>query len=149
MESWNVGKSRGRRRNGGRGLPLAAVGLQTFLRRRRGRRPRRLRRRLKQAQGRRRRRGARRRGQVGARVRGVPRHRDSCGGRRRRHPLPRAPVKHCLERTSGGSPMSCMIDWHSLPTLTSSQAKTISSGGSPSRRMCLRHELKLAASGCT
>ena len=33
--------------------------------------------------------------------------------------------------------------------LTSSQAKTISSGGEPVRWMCRRHELKLAASGCT
>lgn len=33
--------------------------------------------------------------------------------------------------------------------LTSSQAKTISSGGDPVRWMCRRHELKLAASGWT
>lgn len=32
---------------------------------------------------------------------------------------------------------------------TSSQACTISSGGDPLSFMCLRHELKLAASGCT
>ena len=33
--------------------------------------------------------------------------------------------------------------------LTSSQLCTTSSGGSPSSRMWRRHELKLAASGCT
>lgn len=32
---------------------------------------------------------------------------------------------------------------------TSSHACTTSMGGSPSNRMCRRHELKLAASGCT
>ena len=57
------------------------------------------------------------------------------------HPLPGAPIEHGLiteyeeERQRTGF------------TLTSSQACTTSSGGSPSSRMCRLHELKLAASG--
>ena len=56
------------------------------------------------------------------------------------HTLPRAPVEHGLEQELD-PPGPRVV------TLTSSQAWTTSSTGSPSRRTCRRQELKFAASG--